>query len=81
MSSWISGASPNEHDGDITFKAGRANVRAFIPKVLDLVRGGKLRPERITTCLAAWDDAAEALGDRSTKVVISRSLGELRQEA
>jgi alcohol dehydrogenase len=69
------------YDGDVTFKTGWPNARAFIPKVLDLVRGGKLRPERITTRLAAWDDAAEALGDPSTKVVISRPLGEVRPEA
>lgn len=59
-------------DGDVTFKTGRANARACMPKVLDLVRDGKLRPERVTTRLAAWDDAAEALGDPSTKVVIRK---------
>jgi len=69
------------YDGDVTFKTGRANARAFMPKVLDLVRDGRLRPERITTRTVGWDDAAEALGDRSTKVVISRSLGEVRQAA
>lgn len=62
------------YDGDITFKTGRANARALIPKVLDLVCAGRLRPERITTRLAAWDDAPEALGDPSTKVVIARPL-------
>jgi len=60
------------YDGDVMFKTGRANARAIIPKVLDLVSDGGLRPERITTRMAGWDDAAEALRDRSTKVVISR---------
>jgi alcohol dehydrogenase len=69
------------YDGDVTFKTGRANARAFMPKVLDLVRDGRLRPERITTRMAGWDDAAEALGDRSTKVVISRSPSAPRQAA
>lgn len=61
------------YDADVTFKTGRANARTFMPKVLELVCDGRLRPEQITTRLAAWDDAPEAFGDRSTKVVISRS--------
>ena len=61
------------YDGDVTFKTGRAHARVFIPRVLDLVRDGRLRPERITTHMAAWDDATEALSDPSTKVVISRA--------
>ncbi|MBL8150964.1 MAG: alcohol dehydrogenase catalytic domain-containing protein [Blastocatellia bacterium] len=56
----------------ITFKTGRANSRAGIPHVLELINSGKLRPEKLTTKLATWDDAAEAFKDPSAKVVVAR---------
>lgn len=56
----------------VTFRTGRANARADIPKVLELVRDGRLKPERITTKTAPWSEATEALLDRSAKVVIVR---------
>ncbi len=56
----------------VTFRTGRANARADIPEILALVQSGRLKPERITTKLAHWSDASEALLDRSAKVVIVR---------
>lgn len=58
-----------------TFRTGFSNARADIPEVLALVRDGRLKPELVTTRLARWEDAAEALFDRSAKVVIARDRG------
>lgn len=55
-----------------TFRTGFSNARADIPEVLALVRDGRLKPELVTTRLARWEDAAEALLDRSAKVVVVR---------
>jgi len=56
----------------ITFKTGRVNARAHMPEVLDLVQSGRLHPERLTTRVATWEEAPEALADPSAKVVIMR---------
>ena len=56
----------------MTFYTGRANVRSDIPEIIALVQSGKLRPEIITTKLANWEDAEDALFDSSAKVVIAR---------
>lgn len=56
----------------MTFRTGRANVLADIPEIIALVQSGRLHPERITTKLAPWEDASEALFDSSAKVVIVR---------
>ena len=47
-------------------------ARATIPSVLSLIQAGRLQPERITSRIAQWDDAAEALLDPSAKVVVVR---------
>jgi len=56
----------------VTFQTGRINARADIPQILALVESGRLKPERVTTKLAHWAEASEALLDRSAKVVIVR---------
>jgi len=56
----------------VTFKTGRVNAQAETPHVLELVKSGRLHPERLTTKLAAWDDAAEAFVEPAVKVVVSR---------
>lgn len=56
----------------VTFRTGRVNSRSDIPNILALVQSGRLKPERITTKLAHWGEASEALLDRSAKVVIVR---------
>ena len=44
-----------------TLYVGRTHARALIPAVLELVASGRLRPELVTTDLAALDDAPRAL--------------------
>ncbi|HEV2924123.1 MAG TPA: alcohol dehydrogenase catalytic domain-containing protein [Solirubrobacteraceae bacterium] len=57
----------------ITFRTGRAHVREAMPHVLALAAAGKLRPERVTTRVVQWSDAADALLERGwTKLVIER---------
>jgi alcohol dehydrogenase len=57
----------------ITFRTGRAHVREAMPHVLELAAAGKLRPERVTTRVVQWSDAADALLEGGwTKLVIER---------
>lgn len=56
----------------IRFVTGRVHARAAMPAVLDLVAGGRLRPELITARVARWDEAPEALADHDAKLVIAR---------
>jgi alcohol dehydrogenase len=57
----------------ITFRTGRVHARAVIPEVLELIRAGRIHPERVTTALVPWDDAAEALATPRTKLVVARA--------
>lgn len=57
----------------ITFCTGRVHSRGVLPHVLELVTSGRLQPERVTSRVVAWDDAADALADPPTKLVIARS--------
>ena len=52
---------------------GRAMARPAIPAILDLVAAGRLRPELVTSATIAWDDAADALLEPATKLVVHRS--------
>jgi threonine dehydrogenase-like Zn-dependent dehydrogenase len=57
----------------ITFRTGRAHVREAMPHVLELAAAGKLRPERVTSRVVQWSDAADALLELGwTKLVIER---------
>jgi alcohol dehydrogenase len=57
----------------ITFRTGRANAREAMPHVLELAASGALRPERVTSSVVPWADAAEALLEGGwTKLVIER---------
>ncbi|MEW6738033.1 MAG: alcohol dehydrogenase catalytic domain-containing protein [Acidobacteriota bacterium] len=60
------------YDTGITFKTGRADARPYIPKIIELIKNGKLHPEQITTRVATWDEAIEALPEPCTKVIITR---------
>jgi alcohol dehydrogenase len=57
-----------------TFHIGRTNARAVIPRVLELLAEGRLRPESVITDLGALDDAPRALRDHvlgdATKTVL-----------
>jgi threonine dehydrogenase-like Zn-dependent dehydrogenase len=56
----------------VHFHTGRANARADIPAVLELIADERLRPELINSETVAWDDAADALRDPSMKPVFVR---------
>jgi alcohol dehydrogenase len=57
---------------DSTLRTGISHPRADLPAVLELIRGGRFHPQKITTVLADWRDAAEAWLERTTKVVVHR---------
>ncbi len=54
-----------------TLHTGRVHARAAIPQVLDLVANG-FDPSIVTSTIADWSDAAEALIDPPMKLVITR---------
>jgi threonine dehydrogenase-like Zn-dependent dehydrogenase len=56
----------------VRFHTGRAMARAVIPDALELVASGRLRTELVTSRVAAWEDAPEAVLQEETKLVISR---------
>ena len=51
---------------------GRVNARAVLPKALDLIVEGDLRPEAVTDAVVAWTDAGEALVAEPQKLVFQR---------
>jgi alcohol dehydrogenase len=56
----------------IHLATGRVHARPAMEPILDLVRDGRLEPERVTGETASWEDAAEAVAGHSSKLVISR---------
>lgn len=56
----------------VTFKTGRSHARPTIPKIVELVRTGRLHPERITSEVASWEEAIDALLSYHTKLIITR---------
>jgi alcohol dehydrogenase len=46
---------------NVTLHVSRTDARAMIPKVLELMRDGRLHPEVVTTSVAALSDAPSAL--------------------
>ena len=60
------------YDRGITFETSRASARPIIPRVVELLREGRFRPELVTTQVVPWNDAAEALQGEYTKLVVSR---------
>lgn len=51
---------------------GRAMARPAIPAIVDLVAAGRLRPQLVTSATIAWDDAADALLEPATKLIVHR---------
>jgi alcohol dehydrogenase len=56
----------------IQFDIGRVMARPLIPEVLERTAAGELQPERVTSKTVAWADAAEAVGEPETKLVVTR---------
>jgi threonine dehydrogenase-like Zn-dependent dehydrogenase len=59
---------------DLTYRAGWANVHAYLRPLLDLVASGRLQPERIISHRMHLDDAREAYqmfeAREATKIVL-----------
>jgi len=55
-----------------TLHIGVAHHRADLPALLAFLKTGKFKPERVTTLVAAWEDAPQAFLERTTKVVVKR---------
>jgi alcohol dehydrogenase len=58
-----------------TFRTGRVHARAAIPRVLELMADGRLRPEAVTDAVLGWEAAPAALADNQGKLVFSRRRG------
>lgn len=62
---------------NISVHVGRTHARDVIPRVLELVVDGRLRPEDVTTRIAPLDDAVAAIEDHmrgeSTKTILTAS--------
>ena len=56
----------------IRVHTGRVHARPAMEPALDLVRAGSFKPEQVTGERANWDDAADAIENHSSKLVISR---------
>lgn len=52
---------------------GRVHARPAMEPVLELVRDGRLRPERVTAETAAWEDAPDAVAGHEGKLVVTRA--------
>jgi alcohol dehydrogenase len=57
----------------VTFTTGIVSSRPLVPALLELVAAGRLHPELVTTRLASWEEAPEAILEPTTKVVVTRA--------
>jgi threonine dehydrogenase-like Zn-dependent dehydrogenase len=57
----------------LTLTTGLANVRPYLPEILAAVANRTLRPQLVTTTLANWEEAPQALLEPGAKVVITRT--------
>jgi len=56
----------------VSFRTGRGHARPAIPALIDLVASGRLHPELVTSQVADWESAPEALADPPRKLVLTR---------
>ncbi len=56
----------------VEFRVGRPMARTIIPQVLDRVAAGALSPEHVTSRVATWAEAADAVLEREVKLVLAR---------
>lgn len=56
----------------VRFVTGRVAARPVIPPILDLAASGDIHPEKVTSNVAAWEAAPEAVLAEETKLVIER---------
>jgi len=60
------------YGNDVTFTTGRPSVGPHIARVLELVAGGQVHPEKVSAGEAPWDSAIEVLLERKVKPVLVR---------
>jgi threonine dehydrogenase-like Zn-dependent dehydrogenase len=58
----------------VSFHIGRAQARPSIPAILELVLEGRLHPELVTSRVAGWEEAPEAVQEPARKLVIERGV-------
>ena len=51
---------------------GRAMARPAMPAVIERIAAGDLHPDRVTSSVVPWEQAAEAVAEAQTKLVIER---------
>jgi threonine dehydrogenase-like Zn-dependent dehydrogenase len=56
----------------ITFKTGMVSARPLMDEIMELVVQGRFAPERVTSAVVPFDDAAEALAEPFDKLVMTR---------
>ena len=56
----------------VTLVTGRAMARATMPAVIERIAAGDLHPDRVTSNVVSWEQAAEAVAEAQTKLVIER---------
>jgi alcohol dehydrogenase len=56
----------------VTLITGRAMARATMPAVLERIAAGDLHPDRVTSNVVPWEQAAEAVSEAQTKLVVER---------
>src|SRR5262245_59699402 len=57
----------------IRFFIGRCHAAALLPEVVGSIEAGRLQPERVTTRVVGWSDAADAWLEPAVKLVVQRS--------
>jgi threonine dehydrogenase-like Zn-dependent dehydrogenase len=57
----------------VSFRTGRGHARPVIPSLLELVAAGRFRPELVTSQIADWETAPEALSEPPRKLVLIRN--------
>jgi alcohol dehydrogenase len=57
----------------LRFVTGRVAARPLLPEILELVASGGIHPERVTSTVAAWEEAPEAVLGDERKLVIERA--------
>lgn len=55
-----------------TLTTGRCNACHHLPEVVAAIRDGRLHPERVTSKVASWEEAVDALDDPGPKLILAR---------
>jgi threonine dehydrogenase-like Zn-dependent dehydrogenase len=56
----------------LEFRVGRVMARPTIPRVLELAARGRIEPERVTSRIATWEEAPDAVVELERKLVVAR---------